>query len=166
MSHCSWKLVKQLSCVFFEQATPPEFTEIYSHIRSLPYEQIPDYELLIHLCLKMLRDAGAGFDYQYDWLHGKESAGVHEQTERKKLIIRRLVPKTVLPYLFLQTHRVQFIQDESDATDADVEGTTGTAQTSAEEIEHWIHRPANSCCRIAGVEIPKTSCLAKFSRWG
>ncbi|OQV14065.1 Casein kinase I isoform alpha [Hypsibius exemplaris] len=108
--------MKKLTSSFLD-TTPPEFREAYNHIRSLPYEQIPDYELLIHLFLKMMKDADEQFDYRYDWLPDKANSRYQLQVDKKRSIICRMIPAKVMPFLALQTHTIQYMEDN--------EGNTG-----------------------------------------
>ncbi|GAU94412.1 hypothetical protein RvY_06190-1 [Ramazzottius varieornatus] len=102
---------KKLTTSFLDSC-PPEFHDIHQHIRSLKYEGIPNYELLIHLLLTMLNKTGAAFDYQYDWTKVRRLALYKRQVERKRKILDELLDSRARPLLLLQAHRIQFMQDD------------------------------------------------------
>ena len=49
------------------QNLPPEFEEYFKYIKSMTFEQEPDYNFLKNLFLNILKKTGGGMDYIYDW---------------------------------------------------------------------------------------------------
>ena len=49
------------------QNLPPEFEEYFKYVKSMTFEQEPDYNFLKNLFLNILKKMGGGMDYIYDW---------------------------------------------------------------------------------------------------
>lgn len=96
----------------FLQTAPPEFQAALDHVRSIRYNQLPDYELLIHLFLSLLRNEKQAFDYNYDWNQQHNSPGNSDQQRRKRSTLSKFMDKPTRQILSLQTHRNQFFKGE------------------------------------------------------
>ncbi|XP_055351138.1 casein kinase I-like [Paramacrobiotus metropolitanus] len=105
----------------FTAIIPGEMQAALDHVRALPYEERPDYELLIHLFLSMIKNSGASFDYNYDWLNHTTPDELQERVREKRKVLSRLIAPDVGAFLALQTHRRLHQHDSMDDLLHDVE---------------------------------------------
>lgn len=56
-------------------SSPPEFSQYFSHCRTLGFEDKPDYDLLRNVFRSRMKEEGWRYDRAYDWLDGARPQG-------------------------------------------------------------------------------------------
>ena len=89
------KLKKSITLEQLCEGLPLEFLKYMKHVRSLAFEEEPNYSMLHNLIEQLMKKSGYKFDHEYDWVIKREalvrelSPSVNEGEENKEEFNRR-----------------------------------------------------------------------------
>ncbi|CAN9445546.1 unnamed protein product [Alternaria alternata] len=105
---------------------PKEFTKYLSYVRSLGFEDAPDYDYLRGLLTKALRNAGKLEDNEYDWVDLNDGRG-QEMISVKSMAL----PQAHLPYVHHDTPTAVALHEQRAGPNSVVPGSVSAEPTES-----------------------------------